>query len=108
MIYDYADTFNRIAYAIAIGLTFSIPIGSIATGADPEYRRTASLSNKIGLLIMIFAFPIFYIYLDNYYRHMDSYAGRTVIAWSSLIIGLAIAVILAKTISYIIKLFGRE
>lgn len=106
--YSYGETANRIMYAIAIGLAFACPIGAITTGADAEYRKKASVSDKIGLLVTIIAFPIFYLMISSYYSRVEQYPGKPTIAWCSLLIGLAITLCISKAIAYVIKLFGKE
>lgn len=106
--YSYGETANRIMYAIAIGLAFTFPIGAITTGTDPEYRKTASVSDKIGLLVVIIAFPIFYQLLSSYYSHSEHYSGKSMTAWCSLLIGMAITFVISKAIAFVIKLFGKE
>lgn len=105
---SYMDVADGIGYAIAIGLTFCLPIGAIATGTDPEYRKKATTAEKISLLLTIVAFPILYLTVSNYYSHYEQYPGKTVTAWASFIIALAITFVVGKAITYVIKLFGKE
>lgn len=106
--YDYAETLNRVAYAIAIGLAFCLPIGAIVEGADPEYRKKATVEDKINLLLQIVAFPIIYLLLNDYYSRIENYPGRAVIAWSSFLFGFGITYCIGKAITFVVKLFGKE
>jgi len=103
--YDYVDMVYRVAYAIAIGLTFTFPIGAIANGADEEYRKNASTADKINLLMGIVAFPILYLIVSGYYGHANSKAAT---AWASLMVGLIGAYCLGKAINYVVQLFSRN
>lgn len=103
--YDYVDMVYRVAYAIAIGLAFTFPIGAIANGADEEYRKNASTAEKINLLMAIVAFPILYLIVSGYYGHTVSKAAS---AWASLIVALFGAYCIGKAINYVVKLFGRD
>ena len=106
--YSWGDTANRVGYAIAIGLVFCLPIGAIATGADPEYRKNATTTAKINLLLMIVVFPILYLVISEAYSHMRNYPGKTMIAWCSFLLGIGITYVIGKAIEYVMKLFSKE
>jgi MFS family permease len=106
--YSWGDTVNRVGYAVAIGLVFCLPIGAIATGADPEYRKNATTTAKINLLLMIVVFPILYLAISDTYSHMRNYPGKTMIAWCSFLLSGGITYVIGKAIEYVINLFSKE
>ena len=108
MSYKYGSTAEKIGYAIAIGIVFNLPISGIAKGADETYRQTASVSDKISLLLQIIAFPLIYLYLsDAFHSHNIDKHSRCVIAWTSLIFAILLLGVLIKISQYIVKLFEK-
>lgn len=106
MSYSYGDTAERIGYAIAIGFVFFLPISGIARGADETYRQTASVSDKVSLVLSIIAFPLIYLFISDFYSRTQN-SGRCMNAWVSLIVALLLLGALVKISEYIVKLFEK-
>ena len=105
-LFSYGDMAERIGYAIAIGAAFFLPIAAITRGADESFRKTASTSDKVNLLLTIICFPVIYMFISDFYaRTQDS--GRCMRAWVTLIVTMVLLLIITKISEYIIKLFER-
>lgn len=104
--WSHAETVDRLLYATGIGLLWGIPIAGIISGADDEWRKNASIDQKVNLLVSIILFPILYhLIKDFYYEH--GHYGRAEITLSSVIIALLLMGVIWRAIEWIIKLFQR-
>ena len=98
--FSHGDIAERIRYAIAIGIAFFFPIGAITRGADETFRKTASTSEKVNLLLTIICFPVIFMYISDYYAHNHD-VGRCMRDWVTLIVTMVLLAIITKISEYI-------
>ena len=76
---------------------------------NEEYRKKASVADKIRLLTDIIVFPIlFYIIFYNYNNAVCDTDLTGGVAWASLIFTLLIYYGIIICIKYVVKLFSRD
>lgn len=101
------DIISRILFGVAIGMTYLVPVASFVRGMNEEYRKQATLYEKIGLLLWIVLFPIIFyqVYYNREYRfRFSTYA----MAWGAFIVAAVLTAVIEKVTEYVIKLFGKE
>ena len=107
MSYHYGDTFYKIVYALSMGTAFYFPVAMIIKGADEDFRKNASVSEKVTTLLSIVVFPVLYYLLYTYYdAHIQS-VNRAVKALTSLIIAVLGTYIVVLIVKYIFKMFEK-
>ena len=107
LVNGHVDSADRVIYAATIGAVFCIPVCNITQGADVEFRKTAPVYEKIRVLLYIFAFPIVYLLLSDYFY--DSYPDNQLRnAGTSLLASAIVIQVIYFIIKYVVKLFSKD